>query len=92
MRIKVRFHGVLSDWVGSRQAEIDLPDGATLSDLLAEIKRAYGRNMPRQLWNKDQKAFNKAVLAIGTNGKPLDPVTRLKNGEEVKFLLVLAGG
>ena len=92
MKINVRFHGILSDWVGTSQAEFDLPDGGTLSDLLAEIRRTYGHNMPRQLWNKDQNAFNKAVLAMDVNGKPLDPATRLKNGKEVKFLLVLAGG
>lgn len=92
MKITVQFHGILSDWVGTHQAEIDLPDGGTLSDLLAEIKRTYGHNMPRQLWNKDRSAFNKAVLAMGVQEKPLDPATRLKNGEQVKFFLILAGG
>jgi molybdopterin converting factor small subunit len=92
MKRKALFHGILSEWVGISQAEIDVPDGGTFSDLLAEIRRTYGQNMPQQLWNKEQRTFNKAVWAMRGQEKLVDPATRLKNGEEVRFLLSLAGG
>jgi molybdopterin converting factor small subunit len=92
MRITAFFHGILSEWVGVSQAEIDLPEEGTFSDLLAEIRRTYGRNMPQQLWNEEQNAFHKAVWAMRGQEKLVDPAARLKNGEEVRFLLTLAGG
>ena len=92
MRVTAFFHGLLSKWVGVPQAEVDLPDGGTLSDLLAEIRRTYGHNMPEQLWDKEQSSFNKAVWAMRGKEKLADPGTRLRNGEEVSFFLSLAGG
>jgi molybdopterin converting factor small subunit len=92
MRIKALFHGILSDWVGVYQAEFLLPDRGNLGDLLSKIRETYGPNMPQQLWNKDQRAFNKAVWALRGKEKLTDPTTKLKDGEEIKFLLTLAGG
>jgi len=92
MKIKALFHGILSEWVGVPKAEIELADGGTFSDLLAEIRRIYGSSMPEQLWNKEQKAFNKAVWAMRGKEKLFDPATEIKNGEEVNFFLTLAGG
>jgi len=92
MRITAFFHGILFEWVGVLQAEIDLPEAGTLADLLAEIKRTYGHNMPEQLWNEEQRSFNEAVWAMRGKEKLVDPTTRLKNGEEVRFFLSVAGG
>jgi len=92
MRIRAFFHGILSEWVGVPQAEIDLPEEGTFSDLLAEIRRTYGQNMPQQLWNEEQNAFHKAVWAMRGQDRLVDPTARLKDGEEVMFLLTLAGG
>jgi len=63
-----------------------------LGDLLSKIREAYRSNMPQQLWNKDQKAFNTAVWAMRGKEKLIDPTTKLKDGEEIKFFLTLAGG
>ena len=92
MRIRAFFHGILSEWVGVPQAEIDLPEEGTFSDLLGEIRRTYGQNMPQQLWNEEQNAFHKAVWAMRGQDRLVDPTARLKDGEEVMFLLTLAGG
>jgi len=92
MRIRAFFHGILSEWVGVPWAEIDLPEDGTLSDLLAEIRRTYGPNMPKQLWNEEQSSFNDAVWAMRGQERLVDPTARLKNGEEVRFFLSLAGG
>ncbi len=92
MRIKALFHGILSDWLGVYQAEFNLPDSGNLGDLLSKIREAYGSNMPQQLWNKDQKAFNTAVWAMRGKEKLIDPTTKLKDGEEIKIFLTLAGG
>jgi molybdopterin converting factor small subunit len=92
MKIKAFFHGILSDWVGVLQADINLPDGGNLGDLLSAIRHTYGHNMPEQLWDEETNRFNGRVLIMGSGGKLDSPNTPLREGEEVKFYLLVAGG
>ena len=91
MNITAEFHGILADWVGTRSANFDLPAGATYSDLMKEISRRYGRNMPQQLWNKETNRFKK-VRAHAAQGTLESAETPLSEGEEIKFFLMIAGG
>jgi molybdopterin converting factor small subunit len=92
MKIRAFFHGILADWVGTPQAEFLLPDGGNFGDLLSEIKKAHGTKIPPQLSNKSQEEFNRAVWAMRGQEKLTEPTTKLKDGEEIKFFLTLAGG
>jgi molybdopterin converting factor small subunit len=91
MKVTAEFHGILSEWIGTRTASFDLPAGATYSDLMAEIGRRYRRNMPDQLWDKENNLFKK-VRAHGKERTLVSADTPLLEGEEIQFLLMLAGG
>ena len=91
MKITAEFHGILAEWVGSASASFDFPAGATYSDLLAEIGRRYGRNMPEQLWDAENKMFKK-VQAHGKGRTLASKETPLMEGEQIQFLLMIAGG
>jgi molybdopterin converting factor small subunit len=92
MRVKAVFHGILSDWVGIPQAEFILPDGASFDDLLCEIRKVYGPNMPPQLGNKGQADFNRAFWAVRGKERLNELTTKLQDGEDIQFFLSLAGG
>lgn len=92
MRVKVLFHGILTDWVGAQEAEFALRKGSRLADLSAAVGRRYGRNMPEQLWDKNRNSFVKAVWAMRGDQKILEADEMLKEGEMIKFLLMQAGG
>lgn len=92
MKVRVQFHGILSDWVGVTRAEIDLPEGGRYADLLAAIRKNYGHNMPAQLWSKDQEAFHRAIWAVRGKESLSELTTRLNDGEEIQFFLSIAGG
>jgi molybdopterin converting factor small subunit len=92
MRVKAVFHGIISDWVGVPQAEFILPDGASFDDLLSEIRKVYGPDMPPQLKNKGQADFNRAFWAMRGKERVNEPGTKLKDGEDIQFFLSLAGG
>jgi molybdopterin converting factor small subunit len=92
MRVKAVFHGILSGWVGVPQAEFILPDGGTFDDLLSEVRKVYGPNMPSQLGNKGQADFSRAFFAVRGKERLSEPTTKLKDGEEIQFFLGLAGG
>lgn len=92
MKVNALFHGILSDWMGAESAEIDVADGSLYEDLLKEIGRRFGPNMPSQLWNEKENIFNGPILAVGEGRNLETPDVPLIDGEEIKFFLMLAGG
>ena len=92
MRIKVLFHGILSDYMGSGEAEFALREGSHLGELLYLVGRRYGGKMPEQLWDREKNAFVKSVWAMRGNEKIVNPNEILKKGEVIRFLLMQAGG
>jgi molybdopterin converting factor small subunit len=92
MKVKALFHGILADWVGAREASFEMPEGATYRDLVAEIGRRYRKNMPQQLWDEEANCLSREIMAVGAKGRIESVDTPLREGEEIKFLLMLAGG
>jgi len=92
MKISVQFHGILADWVGTPSARFELSDGSIYADLMQEIGRQYRQNMPNQLWDHENNAFNQKVRAF-RDEKALDTTdSPLSDGEKITFLLMMAGG
>jgi len=92
MIITTHFHGILADWVGTPSAVFDLSAGATVADLMHEIGRRYQRNMPEQLWDRKTDSFKKQVCAQGTAITYTNLNMPLGKGEEITFMLLIAGG
>jgi len=92
MIISAHFHGILADWVGVPSADFDLPAGATLADLMQAIGRRYRGNMPEQLWDDNTDSFKKQVRAQGAAKVYNDFNMPLENGEDITFMLMIAGG
>ena len=92
MIITTHFHGILADWVGTPSAVFDLSAGATVADLMHEIGCRYQRNMPEQLWDRETDSFKKQVRAQGTAITYNDLNMPLGKGEEITFMLLIAGG
>lgn len=92
MKIKVLFRGILSEWMGAQQKEIDLPEEGVFFDLCQELRSLYGSKMPDQLWDEKGNNFNPAVWAMRGKERVIDPRARLREGEEIIFFLSMAGG
>jgi molybdopterin converting factor small subunit len=92
MKIKTLFHGILADWIGVSEVEFTLPQEATLADLLFEIRKNYGSNMPPQLGMKDQADFDQAFWMVRGTEQVKEPQEKLTDGEEIQFFLPLSGG
>ena len=92
MIVTAHFHGLLADWVGTPSADFNLSAGATLADLMHEIGRRYQRNMPEQLWEHKTDSFKKQVRAQGATTTYNDLNMTLRKGEEITFMLMIAGG
>ena len=92
MIITAHFHGILADWVGVPSADFDLPAGATLADLMQAIGGRYRSNMPEQLWDDKTDSFKKQVRAQGATRVYHELDMPLEKGEDITFMLMIAGG
>lgn len=79
--MRVLFFGMLREAAGKSSEEIELPDGASLRDVL----RRYESQMPRF---RDSTAS----LAVAVNQQYTGPDTRLKANDEIALLPPVSGG
>jgi molybdopterin converting factor subunit 1 len=80
MQVQILFFGLLKDLAGRGSDTLDLPDGATVQDVISH----YGK-IPR--W----KEFMPTV-ALSVNQEYASPEIKLKAGDEVAFLPPVSGG
>ena len=81
MKIHVQFYAQLRDLVGTRELDIDLLEGATVHDLLAEIYSQQPTLRPH----------DKSIL-IGAGVEFVDRNYQLKPGEEIAIMPPVQGG
>ncbi|HME33859.1 MAG TPA: molybdenum cofactor biosynthesis protein MoaE [Candidatus Sulfotelmatobacter sp.] len=81
MRVRVLFFGILKDLAGKSGDSLDLPDGASVRDVLAQ----YESLIPRLKESLPS-------LALAVNQQYAAPDTKLKPGDEVALLPPVSGG
>jgi molybdopterin synthase sulfur carrier subunit len=81
MKARVHFYAQLRDLAGVPEQDVDLPEGATVGDLLSQI---YAQHP--SLW-----AHDKSIL-IGAGREFIDRNYKLKSGEEISIMPPVQGG
>jgi len=81
MNVCVQIYAQLRDLVGASELNVDLPDKATVGDLLAKIYEQTPALRPR----------DKSIL-IGAGVEFVDRNYRLKPGEEISIMPPVQGG
>ena len=81
MQVKVLFFGQLKDVVGAAEEQVELPEGASVENLLAH----YQQRFPR--WQQFRPS-----LAVAVNQEYADATAPLRGGDEVAFLPPVSGG
>jgi molybdopterin converting factor subunit 1 len=81
MQVRVLFFGFLKDLAGKSSDSINLPERATLGDVLSH----YERLIPRL-------KETASSIAMSVNQEYAGPTTRLNQGDEVGFLPPVSGG
>ena len=81
MKISVQFYAQLRDLAGASELQVDLPDKATVSDLLAKIYE----QMPA-LRSRDRS------ILIGAGVEFVDRNYKLKAGDEIAIMPPVQGG
>ena len=81
MQVRTLFFGMLKDLVGRGTDLIDLPEHATLGDVVSH----YEKLIPRL-------GELAASIAISINQEFAGPDSKLKDGDEIAFLPPVSGG
>ena len=81
MKVRVQFYAQLRDVVGMRELEVDLPQNATVRELLEKIYTEKPR----------LRAQDKSIL-IGAGLEFVDRNYNLKPGEEIAIMPPVQGG
>jgi MoaD family protein len=79
--VRVQFYAQLSDLTGLRESDVDLPEGATVRDLL---ERIYSQE-------PSLRAHKKSIL-IGAGMEFVDRDYKLKSGDEISIMPPVQGG
>jgi len=80
MRVKSLFFAAYRDLLGAAEVEVDLPEGASVRDLVQVIRsRPGGDNFP-------------VSPAVAVNREYCPPDRLLSDGDEVAFIPPVAGG
>ena len=81
MKVRVQFYAQLRDLIGLRQLDVDLPEGATVRDLL---ERTYSQQPAL-------RAHDKSIL-ISAAVEFVDRDYKLKSGDEISIMPPVQGG
>ena len=80
MRVSVISFGVLKDWLGAAARQVELPEGATVAELLEKVGR------------ESSAAAQLRGIAVGVNSEYARGAHVLREGDEVALLPPVSGG
>jgi molybdopterin synthase catalytic subunit len=83
MQVRVLPFGVLKDWLGASAATVELPEGATVADLLERLSAGLAAPQPAQLLRG---------IAVSVNAEFAASAQVLSEGDEVGLLPPVSGG
>ncbi|MEM2935715.1 MAG: ubiquitin-like small modifier protein 1 [Candidatus Bathyarchaeia archaeon] len=95
MKVKVRYFTTLRELARTIEEEIEMENGATLSDLLEKIVLKYGETAHNYLYDKESGAVDPSIqfLINGVSMRNLQGVrTELKDGNVVAIVPPIGGG
>jgi hypothetical protein len=93
MIITLRLFGTLIPYFGSSRVEIVCPPSTTFADICEIINARWGRKLPSQLWDKEEKYFVGGVLVmIDEKDVGQQRTLMLSEGQEIFILIPICGG
>jgi MoaD family protein len=95
MKVKVQYLGFIKNLINQSEDEIELEEGASLSDLLNKIAGIYGKPFQKEVYEKGIKDV-KMGFVVTVNGVLMGQLqgmdTQLSNGDNVILMSLMSGG
>lgn len=95
MRVKVQYLGVIRSKLGKTEEEVEIKEGASISDLLIRLAKTYGENL-KSLFDEDEKNVLDPSYIATINGVLIGQLqgmkTRLKENDRISLMTLISGG
>ena len=95
MKIKVHYLGYIKNMLDKKDDELDIREGATLSELLEKLAGLYGQPFKKEVFEPGLKDLKTGFVAT-VNGILMDPLggvqTMLKEGDNIILMSLMSGG
>ncbi len=95
MRVKVKYLGVIRSKLGKTEEEVEVKEGASISDLLIKLAKTYGENL-KSLFDEDEKNVLDPSYIATINGVLIGRLqgmkTRLKENDRISLMTLISGG
>jgi MoaD family protein len=96
LKVKVEYIGHIREIIRSgREEELEVADGASLSDLLSMLSEKYGEAFKKAVYDPGGSDVKSGYI-ITVNGYLLNQLggidTRLKNGDHIALMSIVSGG
>ena len=83
MHVRVIAFGILKEWLGPNEAEVELPEGATVESLLEHLRARLPERAPKEALSG---------IAVGVNAEYARAAQILHDGDEIGLLPPVSGG
>jgi MoaD family protein len=95
MKIKIHYLGLVKTYTNISQDEIELKEGAPLSELLDKLAAEFDKQFTQDIYEIGAKDV-KAMFTVMINGIVIGQLngvgTKLKNGDNVILMPLMTGG
>ena len=95
MKIKIHYLGLVKTYTNKSQDEIELKDGASLSELLNKLAAEFGKQFTQDIYEPGAKDV-KTMFTVMVNGIVMGQLngvdTKLKDGDNVILMPLMTGG
>jgi molybdopterin converting factor small subunit len=92
MQVTLKGIGLMRDYLGEAPRQVELPEGATLGDLLDRIELDFKEQLTGSIWNWEEHRFRGPVVIVSDHRTIKDKATPLQDQQEVSFYKALVGG
>lgn len=92
MQVTIKGVGLMRDYLGEDPRVVELPNEATLGDLLGWIELNCKEQLTGSIWNWGEHRFRGPVVIVADHRVVKDRTTPLQDQQEVSFYKALVGG
>jgi molybdopterin converting factor small subunit len=92
MKVTLKCSGYLRSFFGQGAETVELPENASIQDLLDWIEQHHGSQLPPRLWDFGRHRFRGAAALVIDDETALDYTTPLAENQEVMVIYSVAGG
>jgi molybdopterin converting factor small subunit len=92
LRVRVLYTGLLRRYIGEKEEPLELPEGATVDDLIKAVAVTYRDRFPASFLAEGRHGFTEMVRASRRGGTFCERVDKLEDGDDIILLSRLAGG